>query len=144
MTESTKGKQVTVGSRAFVQDPIPLLNNPLQVLDGPELPIRAGRLGTQQRTWRVGVLSLPQFLNLQSREHGSVPTLAMVFQTRHALPAILPTPSHQTGLATARNLSHLLGWVVGAIQSYRQKTGSRRTIFAVVMSIRQFSNLVFH
>jgi hypothetical protein len=67
----------------------------------------------------------------------------MILQTRDTLLAIVLAPPQQTGVAAARNLVHLLGWVVGAVQTYCQKTGSRRTILAPIMRFHQFSNLVF-
>jgi hypothetical protein len=105
-------------------------------------PSRVAALGPNNARG-VYMCNRPCSSSICRREHGPIPALAVVFQARYTLLPILPAPSHQTGLATARTLSHLLGWVVGAVQSYRQQTGSRRTILARIMCMRQFLDLVF-
>ena len=131
-----------VGRAALIDNLVPALNCPLQVLNRPELPIEGRGLGTKQVSRCVFMQSCPKLFYLSFGQPGSVATLSMVFQSRCAALTVLPAPSHQTALAAPSNLSNLLRRVIGAIQSDSQKTSPRRTIFALRMRVAQVLNLL--
>jgi len=65
------------------------------------------------------------------------------FQTRYALLPVLSAPSHQAALAAPYNVSHLLRWIIGAIQPDGQHTGPCQTISALELSVAQLLDLLF-
>jgi len=128
---------------ALVDNSIPSLHCPLQILNRPELPIKGRGLGTEQGSGCVFMQPRPKVFNLCLRQLGSIATFSMILQCRHAALTVLPTPAHQTALAAPSNLSHLLCRVVGAIQSNSQKSAPCWAILALRMRLPQFLDLLF-
>src|SRR5262249_48392598 len=138
VAEPTPEQQAVIGHPTEPTHPVPALQGPRQVIDGPVLATGRVRVPTQHIAWTVHPQLVSHFLHLALAQFRAHRPTSMLTQPLNPVLAVFTTPFHQACPMAARDLTDVGNRILLPIQPNRLIAGTLVSITTVPIRPLQF------